>query len=160
MPTSAPRLLFAWRKAIAKSDLPPTVRLVAHTLGLHMNPDGSSCHPGDALVAKESGLSDRSVRSAIGRLMNDGWLVQLAGGCTTKGERRLARELFPRIPTAASPAGVVRRLPRHHVPTTVAPPAAQVVTEVEEDQQSRKLEDRRGDVAALREAMHSAVKQA
>jgi hypothetical protein len=82
--------LFTWRLAIASkdSDLPPTVRLAAHTLALHMNTDGGSCFPSIATLAAESGLSERSVQKAIRHLEDAGWLRVRLGGSPRGGRRR------------------------------------------------------------------------
>lgn len=91
--------LFTWRSAIASPEcaLSSTARLVALTLSLHMNERGASCFPSVATLAKETGLSDRSVQKSIALLEADGWLEVKQGG-SPRGGRRAAntyRAAFP-----------------------------------------------------------------
>jgi len=69
--------LFSWRAAICDSDLPPTTRLVALTLSLHMNERGGSAFPKQATLARESGLNVETVRDHLRMLRETGWLVAL-----------------------------------------------------------------------------------
>lgn len=66
--------LFTWRSAVCDSDLPPTARHVALTLSLHMNERGGSCFPSREELARETGLSVRTVDKAIRTLEDAGWL--------------------------------------------------------------------------------------
>lgn len=79
---SEPRLspLFSWRGAIAGSTLPPTTRLVAFTLSLHMNERGGSAFPSVPTLGRESGLSENAVRDHLNALVKDGWLQREVGG--------------------------------------------------------------------------------
>jgi hypothetical protein len=67
--------LFTWRSAITESGLPPTVRLVALALSLHMSERGDSCFPARQTLADETGLSVRSVDKAIKQLEEAKYLV-------------------------------------------------------------------------------------
>ena len=67
--------LFTWRTAIAKSDLPPTVRLVAFALSLYMNERGGSAWPSITTLASDSGLSVASVKRGTKALERAGFLV-------------------------------------------------------------------------------------
>lgn len=67
--------LFTWRTAIAKSDLPPTVRLVAFALSLYMNELGGSAWPSISTLAADSGLSTRSVMRGVRTLEKEKYLT-------------------------------------------------------------------------------------
>ena len=112
--------LFTWRSAICESDLPPTARHVAATLSFYMNERGGSAYPGAVRLAHDTGLSERTVRSALALLVERGWLV-LAKEGGRKGERRQANEYVAAVPplqqmqgspdaTHAAPAGVPLQL--------------------------------------------------
>jgi DNA-binding transcriptional MocR family regulator len=66
--------LFSWRGAISDSDLPPTTRHVALALSLHMNERGGSAFPAVATLARETGLSESTVREHLHQLRDSGWL--------------------------------------------------------------------------------------
>jgi len=68
------RPLFGWRSALCDSDLPPTTRHVALTLSLHMNERGGSAFPAIATLARETGLSESTVREHLHQLRDTGWL--------------------------------------------------------------------------------------
>lgn len=76
--------LFSWRGAIADSDLPPTTRLVAWALSMHMNERGGSCFPKRATLARETGLNDQTVKVHLRALRDQGWLVAIGGGSGDK----------------------------------------------------------------------------
>lgn len=59
-----------------KLDCPATVKIVLLKLADHAKDDGSDVHPSQATVAKECGLTDRSVRSAVKAAIQTGWLVE------------------------------------------------------------------------------------
>jgi hypothetical protein len=121
--------LFTWRSAIAspESALPPTPRLVALVLSLHMNERGASCFPSVATIAAEAGLSDRAVQKAIRCLTEAGWLIVKLGG-SAQGGRRIAntyRATFPDgylqvIEEASGPVNVVHLSGRGPVNVTTA----------------------------------------
>jgi hypothetical protein len=66
--------LFTWRSAIVDSALSPQRRLVALVLSLHMNELGGSCFPSYATLARETGLSRRTVIRSVQDLVSGGWL--------------------------------------------------------------------------------------
>lgn len=88
--------LFSWRGAIADSSLPPTVRLVALVLSLHMSERGDSCFPSVATLGRESGLAERSVQRSLRDLEEAGYL--------TVSDSRGGRARTPRY-TATVPDG-------------------------------------------------------
>lgn len=116
--------LFTWRGAICDSiTLPPTARLVALVVSLHMNERGGSAFPGAALLSAETGLSERAVRDHLKLLVQEGWL-QLVERGGLRGERRRANAYQATIPphvqpTPAGDAGV-EALPLQEVPSTPA----------------------------------------
>jgi Helix-turn-helix domain len=69
-----------WRKAITKSGLLASERLVAHTLAVHMNGDGGSCHPATRTLAGETGLSRSTVQRSLDRLAAAGYIERTLGG--------------------------------------------------------------------------------
>jgi Helix-turn-helix domain len=90
--------VLSWRAAICKSSLPPTSRLVALTLSLHMDDTGGSCFPGAETLARETGLSSRAVRTHLGLLTGQGWLALVERG-GLKGEERRANAYTAVLPT-------------------------------------------------------------
>lgn len=88
--------LFTWRSAIIHSDLPATTRHVLITLSLHMNEAGASCFPSTALLARQTGLSERVVCLHLGNAKEAGWLVSRVHGYSGQGWRRYEYE--PCIP--------------------------------------------------------------
>jgi hypothetical protein len=89
--------VFAWRRAICTSDLPPTARHVALTLSLYMNGQGGSAFPGAPRLAKETGLSVRAVRQQLRGLSRGGWLCVDSRG----GGRGHATEYVAALPKGA-----------------------------------------------------------
>lgn len=79
--------LFSWRGALIRSELSPNVRYVALVLSMHMNELGGSCYPSQALLAEESGLSERQVRRHLATLRQNGWL-ELTYRRTKRGYKR------------------------------------------------------------------------
>src|SRR5688572_1205610 len=64
----SPHARYDWLRAIATSALPSTTRLVAHTLCLHGNADGSGIYPSVRVIADESGLTQTAVCKHLGIL--------------------------------------------------------------------------------------------
>lgn len=94
--------LFTWRTAICQSDLKPTQRHVAITLSLYMSELGNSAFPGASRLAEDTGLSVRSIRSALGELVELGWLKLITRG-GLRGEKRVANHYEARIPPTPLP---------------------------------------------------------
>jgi hypothetical protein len=65
---------YDWLQAIARSNFSPTVRLVGHTPCLHGSASGGKIYPTTQTLARESGLSERSVCTAIETLSCGGYL--------------------------------------------------------------------------------------
>lgn len=86
--------LYTWRTALCTSGLEPTTRHVALTLSLYMNERGGSAFPGAERLAHDTGLTDRTVRDHLHKLVKTGWLEILAAG----GGRNRANEYAARFP--------------------------------------------------------------
>jgi predicted ArsR family transcriptional regulator len=69
--------LIAWRSAIIASTVGSSARLVALVLSTHMDRDGGSCFPSLTTLARETGLSRRTVCNALDELEHAG-LVERA----------------------------------------------------------------------------------
>ncbi len=93
---SNPDAMFDWRKAILKSDLPPTTRHVLLTLACHMNPMGESCFPSIKLLCEETGLSNRAVITHLQNATEIGWIT--VGKHGFGGQRWAAHEYRPAWP--------------------------------------------------------------
>lgn len=89
--------LLTWRGAILKSDLEPTTRHVALTLSTYMGDVGESAHPGPTRLAKDTGLSLRTVKHHLGVLVDRKWLVITEHG-GLKGEKRKANCYAANVP--------------------------------------------------------------
>ena len=75
----ARKFLFAWRWAISSECGPKlaTDRHVALTLSLHMSSEGLGAWPSQSKLAVETGLTARTVREALKRLLADRWLTRV-----------------------------------------------------------------------------------
>jgi hypothetical protein len=97
--------LFVWRSAICESDLPAPARHVALTMALYMNERGGSCFPGGSRLTRDTGLSRRTVWTALGELEAQGWLIVVKRGSrTVKGGKLEANHYEARVPTSAGDA--------------------------------------------------------
>lgn len=94
------RPLLSWRSAIAESPLKSSSKLVAYALSLHMKEKGNSAHPGPACLARETGLSLRTVKEHLGVLESEGWLVCVERGGMV-GSKRRANEYQAAIPAVS-----------------------------------------------------------
>lgn len=68
-------LLFAWRAALTRSDLPATSRHVALVLSTFMDTNGGGAWPSLGTLAAAVGRSPRTVQRHLRRLEADGWLL-------------------------------------------------------------------------------------
>ena len=64
-------------QAFKKTTLKPTERLVAFMLADHWNDQTGRCHPSVRLLAQETGLTVRSVISALQKLDDSGYITKL-----------------------------------------------------------------------------------
>ena len=97
--------VLTWRSAICDSDLPATARHVALTLSIYMNERGGSAFPGGGRLAADTGLSLRTVRTALSTLEEAGWLRVVTRGGSLPGRERKATVYEAAVPmTGATPA--------------------------------------------------------
>lgn len=69
-------LKFRWHKAITRSMLKPTTKLVAYALWEHTNKYGGNAHPGNALLAEETRTSVPTIKRHLKALRDGGWVVK------------------------------------------------------------------------------------
>ena len=82
------RFLWAWRTAVHKSDLQSSAKLVLLTIGHFMTSQGFKAFPSIELLAKFSSLSDKSVRTAIKKAVEAGFIsISSRGSSGGKGWR-------------------------------------------------------------------------
>jgi hypothetical protein len=101
--------LFDWRTAVVEADLPPTTKLVALVLSLHMNRAGESCFPGLALLQRQTSLSRSAVQEHVRALALSNWLErrqQPGRGYATEYVATFPPPLVQEIIEKARPAGV------------------------------------------------------
>lgn len=121
--------IFTWRSAIAVSTLKPTTRLVAFGLGLHFNERGGSAYPSQKTLARETGLSDRAVGIHLRTLIDEGWIVPVAGG-KRQGKTTTFEAAIPPEIQSGEGRNDVPTLGEHEVPTGSESPSDEVVREV------------------------------
>lgn len=73
---SAPILMVEWRNAVMAAELTPTTKLIAHTIGAHMNAVGKAWVSAKTL-GDESGTSRRTVQRRVPDLERAGLLLVL-----------------------------------------------------------------------------------
>jgi hypothetical protein len=158
-PTIHPVL--TWRSALCDSGLPATARHVALTISIYMNERGGSAYPGGTRLAEDTGLSLRTVRSALAVLEQSGWLTVVERGGATKGSKRTATIYQAAIPTSAAVAPVqeIHRCNSGHRPVQLTTPTGATAA----PQVSMKLEEKLmapTDVDAVEISLRSAVLEA
>lgn len=99
--------VFDWRDAIRLppegAELPATARWVAMAMSFYMDRDTlADCYPGPARLAKETGLTQRTVKKAIALLVDRGWLKRTRKGGTKKDGTRVTSCYTGLFPTAAT----------------------------------------------------------
>lgn len=94
------RLVYEWRDAIRSSELKPTLRAVARAMTDYMDTDtGEHAFAGPARLAKDTGLSVKTIKRARAELVELGWLRLVRRGGTTRDGTRSSNEYaasFPR----------------------------------------------------------------
>lgn len=93
--------LFSWRSTIIDSDLPPTAKLVALCLSMHMSERGDSCYPSISTQCEETGLSRSTVCGHLKLLEEQAYLRRETG---LKGKSTRYVATFP-IAVVAGQAG-------------------------------------------------------
>src|SRR5436190_23102192 len=76
---------FEWERAVLRLAMPTTTKLVALTLAIYGSRDGSGIHPGEARLARELGLSERSVRGHLRTLRDLRLIVRESHGGSRSG---------------------------------------------------------------------------
>ena len=67
--------LFDWMRATMKSDLPSGTKHVLLALGIRMNPrSAGAAWPSQAQLARDTGMSERTVRDHVAEAVREGWL--------------------------------------------------------------------------------------
>ncbi len=79
---------FEWERLILLVDIPPMTKLIGLALAVYARRDGGNIHPGQARLAKETGLTDRSVRSHLERLRELGLIERTERGVGNAHMRR------------------------------------------------------------------------
>lgn len=76
-----------WNALIRSLLIEPSVKLVARTAADYADfTDGSSCHPGNARLMRDTGYSDKTIRTAWATLRGMGLAVRVAVGNPAEGE--------------------------------------------------------------------------
>lgn len=97
---------WTWRHAILQSSLPSATRLTLLAISCHMNDLGDGCYPSMELLAKETGLSKRSIITHIAVASQMGFLqISQHGFEGRKWRRNEYRAIWPQ--------GGERVAPRH-----------------------------------------------
>ena len=71
---------FEWERLIRELDLTSAQKVTAYAMATYVNGDGSNAHPGIGLLIKATGLSRRSVISALSGLESEGFIVAISRG--------------------------------------------------------------------------------
>jgi len=97
-------VVYRWRRALCDSELSSSARLVGWAMSMDMQADGGGARPGGTRLAKFSGLSVRTVRSALSELTSTGYLLVTEQGGTRPGERKASayQAAFP-VSTSGNP---------------------------------------------------------
>jgi len=92
---------YRWLDAIRSGDLSRTTRLVAHSLVRHGKVNGNDIFPGTRLLAREAGLSERTVCTHLNILVRRGFLGRIPRHGNTAGARGFNYVLnIPKVMTA------------------------------------------------------------
>lgn len=67
---------YEWERVVRRAPLDSVSTLVALTLATYANRDGTSIYPGNAKLAAVTRLNERTVRRALGRLRDGGYIVR------------------------------------------------------------------------------------
>jgi hypothetical protein len=87
-----------YRDAVSRSDLPSSAKLVAQAISRYMNYRTlGGAYPGPARIAKEVGMSTRTVKRWLATLTRLGWLEKTSiGGSYPKRHATVYRGRFPK----------------------------------------------------------------
>ena len=99
---------FSWREALLESKRAPTTRHVLLTLACHMNEFGNGCFPSTKTLARQTGLSERSVCTHLEVAMKAGWITvqkrRLSGRAWKRHEYQISWPQGTELPSAPSKA--------------------------------------------------------
>lgn len=84
-----PPFRYEWERTIKAVILPPTVKHVGHVLATYADSDGRDVFPGNERLTDDTGLSDKTVRTALERLRAVGLIERVAVG-SRNGRRGVA----------------------------------------------------------------------
>lgn len=79
---------FDWERIVRRCRLSPTTKLVALTVATYASGDGTSAFPGNERLRLTTGLSDKSVRTALATLRDAGLLLRTYEGSRARGGTR------------------------------------------------------------------------
>ena len=95
---------FPWEKALRDSQLPSRARHVGHLMATYADKDGSSIHPGVDRMAKGTGMSSRTVHTALKELRLNGWVKVVVQSNSWRGQSHEYRLTIPAADVQGSPA--------------------------------------------------------
>jgi hypothetical protein len=88
--------LWGWLKAVQKSDLSATTKLVLFNLSIYMNDAGKECFPSTETQSKDTSLSERAVCTHLKKAVDAGFLIKNKRGF--KGQEWLRNEYTATYP--------------------------------------------------------------
>ncbi|MFJ6155551.1 helix-turn-helix domain-containing protein [Pseudarthrobacter sp. NPDC092184] len=91
-------LKFAWHRALLESTLHDTTKLVGVALWDYADKDGCRAFPGNKTIAQRLDKSDRTVKSHMKKLRDEGWIERTSVSKNVAADRRLADEYRLVIP--------------------------------------------------------------
>lgn len=94
---------YDWERWVRRVQLPPTTKLVALTMATYAAKDGSRVFPGVTRLAAVTGLSERTVRTALGNLRDVGLIERVWPG------GRRGTQVFTDVHRLAIPADLMSR---------------------------------------------------
>lgn len=65
----APFRPYSWRHAFMKAQLPPTAKLILHTIAAHFGEAGEPAYPKIVTIARRASLSERAVKKHLGPII-------------------------------------------------------------------------------------------
>lgn len=89
---------FDWERLVKRARMSPSTKLVALTIATYADKGGNRMYPGVAKLAAVTGLSDKTVRTALRVLRDDLWLIERTYEGSRNGRRGLADEYRLRRP--------------------------------------------------------------
>lgn len=93
-----------WRRAFLTAEgLDPTVRCVGWVAHAYASKDGSNVFPGEVRLARSSGVSERTVRRALEKLREAGWLLRVEHTNYRRNGTRLADVYALSVPVGYKP---------------------------------------------------------